>query len=91
MYVVNIMYMRSRKWPGNEAIGTHVIYSESEEALASSASMLGTPMLYEQNSFIIPEFQVAHTGLIYSVAEHITPLIRCLPPLSSHTLIQYQQ
>ena len=35
---------QSGRWPGNEAIGTHVIYSESEEAAASSASMLGTPM-----------------------------------------------
>jgi len=35
---------QSRRWPGNEAIGTNVIYSESEEAAASSASMLGTPM-----------------------------------------------
>jgi len=29
---------------GNEAIGTHVIYSESEEVAAPSASMLGMPM-----------------------------------------------
>ena len=35
---------RSGRQPGNEAIGTRVIYSESEEAAASSASMLGTPM-----------------------------------------------
>ena len=35
---------RSRRQPGNKAIGMRVIYSESEEAAASSASMLGTPM-----------------------------------------------
>jgi len=34
----------SGRWPDNKAIGTRVIYSESEEAPASSASMLGTPM-----------------------------------------------
>ena len=31
--------------PGDEAIGMHVIFSESKEAAASSASMLGTPMV----------------------------------------------
>jgi len=36
--------MQSGRWPGNKAIGTYVIDSESEEAAASSASMLGTPM-----------------------------------------------
>jgi len=36
--------MWSGRWPGKEAIGTHVIYSKSEEAAASSASMLGMPM-----------------------------------------------
>ena len=36
---------QSGRWPGNEAIGTHVIYSESEEAAASSASVVGTPMI----------------------------------------------
>jgi len=36
---------RSGRQPGNEAIGTRVIYSESDEAPASSASMLGMPML----------------------------------------------
>jgi len=41
MYVVN---NAERRWPGNEAYGMRVIYSESEEAPASSASMLGTPM-----------------------------------------------
>ena len=35
---------RSGRRPGNEAIGTRVIYFENEEAPASSASMLGTPM-----------------------------------------------
>ena len=34
--------MWSRRWPGNEAIGTRV---KSEKAAASSASMLGTPMI----------------------------------------------
>ena len=34
----------SRRWPGNDTIGTRVIYSESEEATAS-ASMLGIPMI----------------------------------------------
>jgi len=34
----------SGRWPGNKAIGTHIIYSESEEATASSASMLGMLM-----------------------------------------------
>ena len=33
--------MQSGRWPGNKAIGTYVIDSESEEA---AASMLGTPM-----------------------------------------------
>jgi len=37
--------MWSGRWPGNEAICMLVIYSESEEAAASSASMLGMPML----------------------------------------------
>ena len=36
---------QSRRWPGNEPISMHVIYSESEEAAASSASMLGTPVI----------------------------------------------
>jgi len=36
----------SGRQPGNEAISTLVIYSESEEAAASSASMLGTPMAF---------------------------------------------
>jgi len=36
--------MQSGRWPGNKAIGTYVSDSESEEAAASSASMLGTPM-----------------------------------------------
>ena len=35
---------QSGRQPGNKAIGIRVIYSESEEAAASSASMLGTPM-----------------------------------------------
>jgi len=34
----------SGRWPGNDTIGTRVIYSESEEATAS-ASMLGIPMI----------------------------------------------
>ena len=34
----------SWRWLGNEAIATRVIYSESEKAGASSASMLGMPM-----------------------------------------------
>jgi len=42
---------RSGRRPGNEAIGTCVIYSESEEAPASSASMLGTPMTF--NTFTV--------------------------------------
>jgi len=42
MYAVNNAE-RETAWY-NEAIGTHVIYSESEEAPAFSASMLGTPM-----------------------------------------------
>ena len=37
---------RSRRQPGNEAVSMRVIYSESEEAAASSASMLGTPMIH---------------------------------------------
>ena len=36
---------QSRRQPGNEPISMHVIYSESEEAAASSASMLGTPVI----------------------------------------------
>jgi len=36
--------MQSGKWPGNEVIGTHIIYSESEEAATPSASMLGMAM-----------------------------------------------
>ena len=36
----------SRRQPGNEAVSMRVIYSESEEAAASSASMLGTPMVH---------------------------------------------
>jgi len=36
----------SRRQPGNEAVSMRVIYSESEEAAASSASMLGTPMIH---------------------------------------------
>ena len=36
---------RSGRRPGTEALGTCVIYSESEEAPASYASMLGTPMI----------------------------------------------
>jgi len=38
---------QSRRQPGNEAIGTCAFYSESkmsEEAAASSPSMLGMPM-----------------------------------------------
>ena len=35
---------RSGRRQGNKAIGMRVIYSESEEAAASSASMPGTPM-----------------------------------------------
>ena len=36
--------IQSGRWPGNKVIGTYVIDSESEEAAAYSASMLGTPM-----------------------------------------------
>jgi len=43
---------QSGRWPGNEAIGMHVIYSESEEAAASSASMLGTLMTIQH--FVVP-------------------------------------
>ena len=43
---------QSGRWPGNEAIGTRVIYSESEEAPASSASMLGTPMNFNLEWFL---------------------------------------
>jgi len=42
--------MQSGRQAGNEAIGTHVVYSESEEATSSCASMLGTPMHAEQVS-----------------------------------------
>ena len=34
----------SGRQPSNEAVGTRIIHSESEEAPATSASMLGTPM-----------------------------------------------
>ena len=37
--------MQNGRWPVGEDIGTDIIYSESEEVAASSASMLGTPML----------------------------------------------
>ena len=47
-YVIFESCMRSITWsgrrPGNEAIGTRIIYSESEKAAASTVSMLGIPM-----------------------------------------------
>ena len=43
---------RSGRRPDNKTIGMRVIYSEGEEAAASSASMLGTPMR-QRKSYII--------------------------------------
>jgi len=46
----------SGRWPGNKAIGTHIIYSESEEATASSASMLGMPMIRTWLFYLLPKW-----------------------------------
>ena len=66
---------QSGRWPGNEAIGAHVIYSESEEAAASSASMLGTPMYNVGNIYfdLVPTQQLFQT---------IVPLAHAGPTMS---------
>ena len=61
--------MRSITWsgrrPGNEAIGTCVIYSESEEAAASFASMLGMSMMLMPGPRLVLDYATA-MGNIYN-------------------------
>ena len=65
---------RSRRQPGNEAIGTRVIHSECEEAAA--ASMLGTPM------------KPAGDGYKFSRAGLVSPYITSFADSVKYTLLQ---
>jgi len=57
--------MRSGRWPGNEAIGMHVIYSKGKEAVSSSASMLGTPMYPHPLTIVGGGLRVFYTACAY--------------------------
>ena len=57
--------MQSGRWPGNKAIGTYVIDSESKEAAASSASMLGTPMYPHPLTIVGGGSRVLYTACAY--------------------------
>ena len=63
-----------------EAISTLVIYSESEEAAASSASMLGMPML-------LPNFGVRYSDIDTVAIKKLYPFSQQLNRNLHHTTL----